>query len=86
MKYGLNLDGDNRILSIFELLPERNYIDIITVDNLPDGDFNNYLYINNEYVYDELPVAELEVIPTQLDMIEAQVTYTAMMTDTLLEV
>ena len=86
MKYGLNLDGNNRILSIFELLPERNYIDIITVDNLPDGDFNNYLYINNQYIYDELPVVEPEVIPTQLDMIEAQVTYTAMMTDTLLEV
>lgn len=31
------------------------------------------------------PVEELEV-PTQLDLIEAQVAYTAMMTDTLLEV
>lgn len=29
--------------------------------------------------------AEIEVEPTQLDKIEAQVTYTAMMTDTLLE-
>lgn len=32
-----------------------------------------------------LPEVEPEEQPTQLDMIEAQVTYTAMMTDTLLE-
>ena len=33
------------------------------------------------------PVREtIELSPTQLDIIEAQVTYTAMMTDTLLEV
>ena len=32
------------------------------------------------------PEPEIESAPTQLDKIEAQVTYTAMMTDTLLEV
>ena len=32
------------------------------------------------------PEPEVEPEPTQLDIIEAQVTYTAMMTDTLLEV
>lgn len=32
------------------------------------------------------PEPELEPEPTQLDRVEAQVTYTAMMTDTLLEV
>ena len=32
------------------------------------------------------PVPEPEAEPTQLDIIEAQVTYTAMMTNTLLEV
>jgi hypothetical protein len=32
------------------------------------------------------PVEPIEPKPTQLDLIEAQVTYTAMMTDTLLEV
>lgn len=36
--------------------------------------------VNGEF--DTVPVDE----PTQLDIIEAQVTYTAMMTDTLLEV
>lgn len=33
-----------------------------------------------------MPTPEVVYKPTQLDMIEAQVTYTAMMTDTLLEV
>lgn len=37
-----------------------------------------------EWTPGEIPAPEPE--PTQLDIIEAQVTYTAMMTDTLLEV
>lgn len=40
---------------------------------------------NGEYeIYDD--GIEEVIVPTQLDRIEAQVTYTAMMTDTLLEV
>ena len=42
------------------------------------------------YTYAVVPVPdpepETEAEPTQLDRVEAQVTYTAMMTDTLLEV
>lgn len=39
------------------------------------------------YEEDDLPqIKEIEYEPTQLDIIEAQVTYTAMMTNTLLEV
>ena len=57
------------------------------VEMLPEGDIANYKYINNEYVYDPIPKPEPEPEePTQLDILEAQVTYTAMMTDTLLEV
>lgn len=44
----------------------------------------------NGYTYELIPEPEpkqaLESEPTQLDRIEAQVAYTAMMTDTLLEV
>lgn len=40
-------------------------------------------YVEPEIVPEEDPIEEE---PTQLDRIEAQVTYTAMMTDTLLEV
>lgn len=40
---------------------------------------------NGEYeIYDD-GQSELNLAPSQLDIIEAQVTYTAMMTDTLLE-
>lgn len=40
---------------------------------------------NGEYTIEDDGVEE-NTVPTQLDIIEAQVTYTAMMTDTLLEV
>lgn len=40
---------------------------------------------NGEYTIEDDGIEE-NIEPTQLDIIEAQVTYTAMMTDTLLEV
>ena len=39
-----------------------------------------------EYTIEDDGAPEPTVMPSQLDIIEAQVTYTAMMTDTLLEV
>lgn len=83
--YSLNLSDDNRILSACVCLDGFEYENI--VDTLPKGDINDYKYVESEYVYDPLPEPEPEpVTPTQLDILEAQVTYTAMMTDTLLEV
>ena len=41
---------------------------------------------NGEYTIEDDGQPEPELEPTQLDRIEAQTTYTAMMTDTLLEV
>lgn len=41
---------------------------------------------NGEYAIEDDGRPDPEVAPTQLDVIEAQVAYTAMMTDTLLEV
>lgn len=82
--YSLNLAEDNRILSACVCLEGFEYVNI--VKTLPDGNIADYKYINNEYVYDPLPQPEPEPEkPTQLDALEAQVTYTAMMTDTLLE-
>ena len=40
---------------------------------------------NGEYTIEDDCEPELEPEPTQLDRVEAQATYTAMMTDTLLE-
>lgn len=41
---------------------------------------------NGEYTIEDDGQPEPELEPTQLDRVEAQATYTAMMTDTLLEV
>ena len=50
--------------------------------------YNNVLFCIYEKTLSEMEAdyVELEQKPSQLDVIEAQVTYTAMMTDTLLEV
>lgn len=84
MKYALNLAEDGRILSV--TYEEYAPIDAVLVDSLPDGNISDYKYINGQYVHDPIPVEKVEQKPSQLDIIEAQVTYTAMMTDTLLEV
>ena len=82
--YALNLNSDNRILSA--TFPQYAPVDAIIVASLPEGNIADYLYQNDEYIYDPISVVEPEDKPSQLDIIEAQVTYTAMMTDTLLEV
>lgn len=46
---------------------------------------HEYLYVNGAFVHDPLPIESVEESPSQLDIIEAQVAYTAMMTGTLLE-
>ena len=82
MKYVLNLADDGRVLSAGEQL----YIPkgATVVETIPSGDTYDYRYVNGEYIYDPLPVEEIVEIPTQLDEIQAQVAYTAMMTDTLI--
>ena len=84
--YVLNLAEDNRILSAWVVIEGQNYEGMPIVETLPKGDVTDYKYINNQYVYDPLPELETEEQATELDKLEAQVTYTAMMTDTLLEV
>ena len=59
---------------------------VVSVKLVSMNRVTEYKYINGEYVHEPLPVIEEPVKPTQLDIIEAQVAYTAMMTDTLLEV
>lgn len=86
MKYALNLAADNRILSACVVLPNRNYDGMPIVEELPDGNIYEYIYVDGKYNHNPLPIIEAEEKPSQLDIIEAQVTYTAMMTDTLLEV
>ena len=71
-RYGLVLDENNRIVDA----PVQRYApaDAIIVEELPDGDFHDYLYVNGEYVYDPLPRPEpVEPVtePTVWDELDA---------------
>ena len=62
MKYALNLAEDNRILSAtYEEYATEN---TPLVDELPEGDIYEYLYVNGEYIHDPLPEPEIELLPT----------------------
>lgn len=83
-KYALKLGEDGRILyATFSRFAHQN---AVYVDELPEGNVMDYRYEDENYIYDPIVVEAVETPPSQLDIIEAQVTYTAMMTDTLLEV
>ena len=68
-RYGLVLDDNNRIIDA----PVQRYAsaDAINVDELPDGDFHDYLYVNGEYVYDPLPRPEPVIEPSAQDDTDA---------------
>ena len=55
-RYGLVLNEENRIVDA----PVQRYAPegAIIVDELPDGDFHDYLYIDGRYIYDPLPEPE----------------------------
>lgn len=55
--FSLNIDKDGRILSACDA--KYSFGDQPKVDELPSGDISNYLYINNEYVYDPLPEPDI---------------------------
>lgn len=80
----LNLSSENRILSACKVLPKGIYTNMPIIETLPEGNIYDYQYINNEFIYNPLPKEEIKEAPSQNDLIEAQITYTAMMTDTLL--
>lgn len=81
MKYALNLAEDGRILSV--TFAKYAPADATVVDELPVGDVSAYRYAEGGFIHDPLP--EAQETPTQLDKIEAQLIYTAMMTGTLPE-
>ena len=67
MKYALSLSDDGRILSVtFE---QYALADAVLVDELPEGNVADYLFVNGEYVYDPIPVPEVENAPTDAERI-----------------
>lgn len=73
-----------------EKVEQKEILATVTVECKTQADFDaNYPIAEKEAVGEIIVEGEFEEVlnePTQLDIIEAQVTYTAMMTDTLLEV
>ena len=60
MKFALNLADDGRILSVtFEKYAPLNSV---VVDDLPEGNVADYLYVNGEFIYDPIPVNEPEAV------------------------
>lgn len=80
--YSLNLSNDGRVLSACVVLEGFAYANIVEV--LPEGDINDYRYISGNYVYEPAEKPVTPEVPTEFEKIEAQVVYTAMMTDTLI--
>ena len=58
--YALCLSEENRIIYACVVLPTTP-ANFPRVDTLPEGDINNWLFVDNEYVYDPLPVPVSEI-------------------------
>ena len=71
---------------IWKLFKDGELVNTIVADKAFAMIYAEEMGYTAELVGDEPQPVEPEEEPTQLDRIEAQVTYTAMMTDTLLEV
>lgn len=54
--YSLNLDKDNRVLSVCPCLDGQTYENI--VNSFPDGDVSEYRYENGEFIHDPEPKPE----------------------------
>lgn len=81
MRYALNIGDDGRVLSV--TYEEYGTQEMPVVDSVPDGNASDYLYVDGSYVYDPVPAKEEE--PSEFELMQAQILYTAIMTDTLIE-
>lgn len=92
----LNIDESGYLLSVSKTKSGGPVVESIDGFDLSGHRINAYYWNGSALVLDETRLAELDAEaaakanaaeqPSQFDIIEAQVTYTAMMTDTLLEV
>ncbi len=58
--YALNIAENNRILSACVVLPTTP-ASMPRVDALPEGDINNWMFVDNQYVYDPLPKPDTDL-------------------------
>ena len=69
VRYALNLAEDGRILSV--TYEQYAPADAVIVDNLPDGDVSDYRYVDGEFIYDPIPVEEVEETPSAEEVLYA---------------
>ena len=69
--YALNLNEENRILSACVCLPNGKYDGMPIVNELPQSNIADYLYIDGEYVYSPLPVEPVKEAVTETERLEA---------------
>ena len=79
MKYALNLAENGRILSV--TYEQYATADAVLVETLPEDGIVDYLYIDNEYIYDPLPAP---VLPELKPSPEERITELELMLNTLL--
>ena len=60
-------------------------IEVTIPEEVWENGIHDYKYENGEFIYEPIQINEVIEKPSQLDIIEAQVAYTAMMTNTLME-
>ena len=56
--YALNLNEENRILSACVVLENGNYDGMPIVNELPEGNIADYMYVDGKYVFEPLTKAE----------------------------
>lgn len=69
MKYALNLNEDNRILSA--TYEEFATPEMPIVEELPEGDIYEYLYVGGKFVHDPIPAPSAEPEATTDDVLNA---------------
>ena len=73
MKYALNLDENGRILSV-SYVNEHTPANAVQVEEKPDGNVYEYLYVAGKFIHDPLPtesVEEPETVPSVWDELDA---------------
>ena len=80
--YALNINTEtNRILSAtFE---QYASVSMPLVESLPEGNISDYLYVNNNYVYDPIPPEP--VVPDEIQILEARLGVLQDQNDMLME-
>lgn len=56
MNYALNLAEDGRVLSV--TFAKYAPAEAVVVEELPEGDLNEFRYVNGEFIHDPLPTPE----------------------------